>query len=1032
MQPVLPLGAAGAAYPGTIGHGGTAPWTYQITSGALPGGLTVTAAAGSAAFSGTAAAEGTFAFGLRVTDGAGCIGTGNFQIVVAGAVRLEPNALPNPTLARGYEYPLAMWAGTTQLGIVNIALVAGTIPPGLSVSTSGGMWRIAGVPSSTGQFDFTLEGTGGAGYTARQRYLVTVTGGNGVVATPASVRHTMRLGETAYILQRLEITTVEGANRRCRVTLNASGFQLLNGSLVEGVTPFGMDLLLVPANNLSGQFTGSVVITPLDGLTPAVTVPVEFNVQPPPGLILSESTLTVAMRADDPPVTRTVQVLSSDLPLQFLVESLTPIGGNWLAVTPFNGTTPGTLTLTFNPTGMAPGTYPGTMRIAATRATAPAVGSPQTIGLTLVVNPGGTGGNFATAPSSLQFTAVAGGAQTGGQQLQITHTGGAVNWQASSNVSWINLTQSTGTTPSILQVFVVPQFLSVGTHTGLVKFTSVLGEITVPVTVAVSVAPPPGDPTIRVVLDNVEGSVTAASPQTSWTVRVESPVNQTLEVRADPTVDWLTITPPVTGKTPLQFQIVADASKLGTGQYQGAVVIATTNETGIRTSTVVNVKLGVGQGPSPGPSELTLSRPVMVFDHRVGEGLPAVQTMRLAAGGPLPVLWTATPTVTWVNLSQRQGTTPTELEISVSPQLLGPGNYRGEIRFSRGTETVAVATLVLTVRGAGTIAARPGALIYDVETGRAPGAQLLEIFRPGSAVAAEFTVMKTPDWLVVTPRGGQTPSRLEARLVVDKLPQAGATEVRVEGTIDIESNTGALRVPVIVTVKPFQAGTPGGDGPWILSVTNSATTETGAVAPGELVTLYGGFKGSAVDVFFDSIRGTVLYRDENQMNAIVPFGIAGRAGVRVRVEADGKTSRELELGVADTAPGIYTVNGSGRGYAAALNQDGTRNWEMPAERGSVVVVYVTGLGVTDPPGVDGALVRGAPLPAPRARVEATIGGKSAIVEFCGTPVGFVHGAVQCNLRVAADAAFAGGSGDAEIVLRVGGASSPAGVRVRLR
>ena len=72
LQPNLPTGALGAAYPGTVVHGGAAPWSYTITSGALPSGLTVAPNGGAAIFTGTTTAAGTFDFILRVTDAGGC------------------------------------------------------------------------------------------------------------------------------------------------------------------------------------------------------------------------------------------------------------------------------------------------------------------------------------------------------------------------------------------------------------------------------------------------------------------------------------------------------------------------------------------------------------------------------------------------------------------------------------------------------------------------------------------------------------------------------------------------------------------------------------------------------------------------------------------------------------------------------------------------------------------------------------------------------------------------------------------------
>ena len=67
---------------------------------------------------------------------------------------------------------------------------------------------------------------------------------------------------------------------------------------------------------------------------------------------------------------------------------------------------------------------------------------------------------------------------------------------------------------------------------------------------------------------------------------------------------------------------------------------------------------------------------------------------------------------------------------------------------------------------------------------------------------------------------------------------------------------------------------------------------------------------------------------------------------------------------ANAAPGIFTADGSGRGAAAALNQDGSSNRGNPAPAGSVVTFFATGEGLTQPAVLDGS---GAALATATAR-----------------------------------------------------------------
>ncbi len=84
----LPNGNLGAAYAGSaIASGGTGPYTYAVTSGALPGGLSLTASgAGAGNVGGTPTATGTFPFEITATDtsGAGtCTGVQTYSVVIA-------------------------------------------------------------------------------------------------------------------------------------------------------------------------------------------------------------------------------------------------------------------------------------------------------------------------------------------------------------------------------------------------------------------------------------------------------------------------------------------------------------------------------------------------------------------------------------------------------------------------------------------------------------------------------------------------------------------------------------------------------------------------------------------------------------------------------------------------------------------------------------------------------------------------------------------------------------------------------------
>lgn len=230
------------------------------------------------------------------------------------------------------------------------------------------------------------------------------------------------------------------------------------------------------------------------------------------------------------------------------------------------------------------------------------------------------------------------------------------------------------------------------------------------------------------------------------------------------------------------------------------------------------------------------------------------------------------------------------------------------------------------------------------------------------------------------------------------------------------------------------------------AVTNAATNQTGAVAPGELVAIYGSGLGPAqtvpfqvngaglvdtqlagTEVLFNGVAGPVIYTSATQVSAIVPYGVSGNS-VQMVVQYQGLSTAPVSVPLAATAPGIFSADGSGRGGAAARNQDGSlNNSGSPAAGGSIVTFYATGEGLTAPAGVDGKIAGGV-LPKPIATVTVTIGGVPATVQFAGGAPNGVAGVMQVNVTVPSLLP----PGSAALSITAGAASSPPGVTLAVR
>lgn len=225
------------------------------------------------------------------------------------------------------------------------------------------------------------------------------------------------------------------------------------------------------------------------------------------------------------------------------------------------------------------------------------------------------------------------------------------------------------------------------------------------------------------------------------------------------------------------------------------------------------------------------------------------------------------------------------------------------------------------------------------------------------------------------------------------------------------------------------------------SIANAASNFGGAVAPGEIVTIYGSMIGPAqlaqarpnadgvyatslvtTRVLFNGTPGPVLYAWSTQVSAIVPYSLSGNI-VSIQVEYQGVRSDPIIVPVAPSAPGLFTMDSSGKGQAAAFNENGALNTAAtPAKPGSIVVLYATGEGQTSPFGVDGQPAT-TTYPKPLLPVTVSIDGKPAEVLYAGAAPGIVAGLMQINARVPANAQ----AGAVPVVLTVGSAASPAGV-----
>lgn len=146
----LNMGREGDAYSESLlASGGLEPYKWSLSSGTLPGGVTVEEAG---SITGTPSENGRFSIGVMVEDSLGTQRTQDVDLVVISrAPMVSTSTVPKGRVGAPYDTTIRATGGTPPY---SFDLGGGALPMGLGINNEGG---ITGTPEESGDFVFTVR-----------------------------------------------------------------------------------------------------------------------------------------------------------------------------------------------------------------------------------------------------------------------------------------------------------------------------------------------------------------------------------------------------------------------------------------------------------------------------------------------------------------------------------------------------------------------------------------------------------------------------------------------------------------------------------------------------------------------------------------------------------------------------------------------------------------------------------------------------------------------------------------------------------
>src|ERR1039458_2631155 len=535
------------------------------------------------------------------------------------------------------------------------------------------------------------------------------------------------------------------------------------------------------------------------------------------------------------------------------------------------------------------------------------------------------------------------------------------------------------------------------------------------------------------------GTDAAGNPSAPQTLQVTSTgdaalFSVSLSISQEIFGNWISVSP-MQGTTPATLTVTANPSAFPKGNIAALGYITITGPANSVTNTVTLVLTQLLPPPVPPVIYTSAGNTPLVFWAKAGTTQTPSQFVDVSAY-PDSVQVVTDRGGNWLAaLAGEDIDNSPGLSVSVNPTGLGAGTYHGTITVGSTRypdyAPAKVAVILIIWAEPPPISVAPGSLKFSVSSGTSTGsyesgeisAHTLTVTSGGAPVdsTVALSTVDGNNWLTLLQPFSYVPYGVPYGSMYMGADAKNLPPGTYEGTVTITAPPGSpnsVSVPVTLNVTPALPTLPQAGPPFGVSIVNGASQTVGTVAPGEILTVFGQNIGpstpaglqldasgkvatnvSGARVLFNGVPAPIIYASPTQVNAVVPYEVAGEASVTIQVEFNGTAVTVAGVPVVPSAPAIFSADGTGVGQANAFNQDNSANSASnPAARGSIVRLLATGAGQTTPASLTGEFT-GNDVKQPLLPVQVEIGNVQATVEDARSAPDQVTGILQLQVLV---------------------------------